>query len=81
MYQIQNVFSELERKLISERTKAGLDVARRRGILPGRPRALSDEQVAWAKTELHNDAQTVSMLARHLGVSPRTLSRALADSL
>lgn len=80
MYQIQNVFAELERKLISERTKAGLVAARRRGILLGRPRALSEEQVAWARAELQNKVLTVSMLARQLGVSSRTLSRALSIS-
>lgn len=79
MYQIQNVFAELERKLISERTKAGLLAARRRAILLGRPRALSNEQVAWARTELQNEALTPPMLARQLGVSSRTLRRALAD--
>ena len=78
MYQIQNVFAELERKLISERTRAGLAAARRRGIQLGRPRVLSEEQVAWAKVELQNAALTVPVLARQLGVSSRTLSRALA---
>lgn len=42
MYQIQNVFAELERKLISARTRAGLAAAHRRGVVLGRPRVLSE---------------------------------------
>ena len=77
MYQIQNVFAELERKLISERTKAGLAAARRRGARLGRPPALSAEQISWAKGLLQERSNSLSALAHHLGVSPRTLSRAL----
>src|SRR5262245_31961546 len=45
MYQIRNAFAELERSLISERTKAGMAAAKRRGQVLGRPRALSYEQI------------------------------------
>ena len=77
MYQIQNVFAELERKLISERTKAGLVAARQRGIRLGRPPVLSSEQVAWARDRLEARPYDLGTLAKLLGVSPRTLTRAL----
>lgn len=78
MYQMQNVFSELERKLISERTKAGLAAARRRGKRLGRPPKLSQSQVAWARRVLRDEpARTTKELALHFGVSHRTLRRAL----
>lgn len=78
MYQIQNVFAELERKLIAERTKAGMDEAKRRGKHVGRPRKLDAKQLALARIALCEGSETIPMLARRLGVSPRTLGRALA---
>lgn len=78
MFQIQNVFCELERKLISERTKAGLDAARRRGVTLGRPRRLSLVTIAWARTSLDAD-YTLKQLAETLDVSRSTLRRALAQ--
>jgi len=79
MFQIQNVFAELERKLISERTKAGLEAARLRGKVLGRPRRLSDTQIAWARRNL-DGPQSMKALAEDLGVSSRTLSRALQSA-
>ena len=43
-YQIINAFGELERALISERTKAGMKAAKERGVHVGRPR-LSNREV------------------------------------
>ena len=42
-YTIIAAFAQLERDLISERTKAGLAEARKRGRIGGRPKGLSDE--------------------------------------
>ena len=79
MYQIRNAFSELERNLISERTKAGMEAAKKRGATLGRPRKLNDEQIKWAKSELTNNPLTTkSSLAKTLGVSTKTLTRALS---
>lgn len=78
MYYIRNAFAELERSLISERTKAGLEAARRRGQKLGRPPKLSARQVHRAVQKL--DAQTpptLTDLAAELGVSPRTLGRSV----
>ncbi|HEY0939242.1 MAG TPA: recombinase family protein [Steroidobacter sp.] len=77
MFQIQNVFAELERKLISERTKAGLEAARRRGKHPGRRCKLSRCDIAWAHEALQCPEQTKAGIARALRVSPRTLRRSL----
>jgi DNA invertase Pin-like site-specific DNA recombinase len=75
-YQIRNAFSELERELIVERTKAGIAAARRRGVRIGRPPKLTSAQVEKAAAHLAAGA-TVAALARRLRVSPRTLSRAI----
>jgi len=80
MYQIRTAFAELERNLISERTKAGMAAARKRGAIIGRPRKLTDEQIAWAKSELENNPEiTLASLAKSLNISPKTLSRALKN--
>lgn len=49
MYQIRNVFAELERNIISERTVASMEAARRRGTKLGRPHKLSDEDISKIK--------------------------------
>lgn len=80
MYQIRNVFAELERKLIGERTKAGMEAARRRGKVLGRRRLVSDSALAQAKEVLRADPdKTLKQVVRELGLkaSPRTLGRAL----
>jgi len=76
MYQIRNAFAELERNLISERTKAGMKAAKKRGVKLGRPRKLSDKQIVWAKEQLNNNPEiTHAFLAKQLKVSTATLRR------
>ena len=75
------VFAEFERSQISERTKAGMDAARRRGVHIGRPRKLSDDQIAQARCVIETGHQTTASLAPSLGVSSTTLRRALAEAL
>ena len=77
VYQIRNAFSELERALISERTKAGMAAAIARGSTIGRPRKLTDEQVAFARQEVDAGRDTITHMASLYDVSPLTLSRAL----
>jgi len=78
MYQIRNVFSELERNLISEGTKAGMEAVRKRGSKLGRPRKLDNKQIMWAKCELENNPKaTKTFIAKTLNISAKTLNRAL----
>jgi DNA invertase Pin-like site-specific DNA recombinase len=42
-FNVTSSFAQLERDLISERTKAGLEAARKRGKKPGRKKGMSDE--------------------------------------
>ncbi len=78
MYQIRNAFAELERSLISERTKAGMEAARSRGKHIGRPRVLSTHDIRKAQAALSSSPKTTrKALAAAFGVSPQTLARAL----
>jgi DNA invertase Pin-like site-specific DNA recombinase len=71
--------AEFERDLISERTKEGLVAARRRGRNGGRPKKLTESQIKVAKTLLKDPDQTVTSVAKHLGVARNTIYRNLND--
>lgn len=78
LFHMMGALAQFERKIISERTKAGLAAAKARGSLVGRPRAMSDTQVAHAK-ELIAQGKTKREVARLLKVSPATLCRRLGE--
>ena len=78
-YQIINAFGELERALISERTKAGMEAARERGVRIGRPKKLACEEIKWAKKQILNSFSSRNEIANYLNVSKRTIDRILLD--
>lgn len=73
--QISSAFAEYERALISERTTAGLQTAMAKGARMGRPPAKTDEQKATAR-RVHKTGETISAIAKILGVSRATVRRA-----
>ncbi len=73
VFHIFGALAEFERSIIRERTTAGLASARARGRLGGRPRAMSPEDIAAAKTLLANSEISVKEIARRQGVSVSTL--------
>ncbi len=72
-------WAEYERELVSQRTKAGMAAAKRRGKHVGRPRALNAEQIQHAKIQIEQGG-TVSGTAALLGVDRSTLRRALGSA-
>ena len=79
---IFNIFSALaqfERRLIQERTKAGLAVARARGRRGGRPRLESEEARVLAAKKLAKDtSMSIDDICRTLNISRSTYYRYLA---
>jgi DNA invertase Pin-like site-specific DNA recombinase len=73
VFHIFGALAEFERSIIRERTVAGLASARTRGRVGGRPRALSDDDVAAAKALLTVPDITAQQVADRLGVSLSTL--------
>lgn len=69
--------AEFERSIIRERTVAGLQSARARGKLGGRPASITAEDLQVAKALLADPAITVTQVAKRIGVSPATLYRHL----
>jgi len=67
---------ELERKMISERTKAGLERARKEGKQIGRRPKLSEREVK-ELIALYREGVPIAQLARRFGVSRLTIYRYL----
>jgi len=65
--------AEFERNIIRERTTAGLNAARERGRVGGRPKALSENDLSVARALLADPAITTRQVAERLGVSVSTL--------
>ncbi|MFE4669790.1 recombinase family protein [Streptomyces sp. NPDC056716] len=72
-------FAELERDMIVERTRAGLDAAKAQGRTGGRPAVMDADKLAVAKAR-RAKGESVTAVAKALGVSRATLYRALADT-
>ncbi|QKJ22308.1 recombinase family protein [Poseidonibacter lekithochrous] len=53
-FHIFGALAQFERSLIQERVNSGLDAARKRGNIGGRPRAISDEKLQVIKEALDN---------------------------
>jgi DNA invertase Pin-like site-specific DNA recombinase len=68
--------AQFERERISERTKEGLDAARKRVRIGGRPPALSTEQKAEVRRLRDVDERPLAEIARLFDVSERTVKRA-----
>jgi len=68
--------AEFERDLIRERTKAGMKVAKDKGIHCGRPTVVRGEKRELAKALLaHNPNIGIREFGRHLGLNPGTAWR------
>lgn len=74
VFHIMGALAEFERDLIRERTKAGMQAAKKRGKHLGRPRALTKQQVSHAR-ELLNAGKTRREIAELFGVSANTVGR------
>ena len=69
--------AQFERRLISERTKAGLEAARARGRKGGRKEKLSENDIKKAHAMLLHPDMTKAEVAGHFDVSRPTLNKAL----
>lgn len=70
---IFGALAEFERAIIHERTMAGLEAARARGRVGGRPPKLSDTDIERARALLRDTDLSVPNVARAMGVSVSTL--------
>jgi DNA invertase Pin-like site-specific DNA recombinase len=77
MFQLCGVFAELERSIIQERVKAGLERARAKGVALGRPKTAPKVEAKIRK--LAADGMGKVKIARTLGIGVSVTQRVLAD--
>ena len=78
MMQMVGAFAEFERAMLRERTKAGLDAARKEGRIGGRRPKLSPGQQTEIRRMISEGHKTAADAARLFKVHPSTVSRLLA---
>ena len=78
MMQMVGAFAEFERAMLRERTKAGLDSARREGRIGGRRPKLSPQQQAEIRRMVSKGNKTAADAARLFNIHPATVCRLLA---
>ena len=73
-FHVMASLAQMERELLIERTKAGLDAAKKRGRIGGRKRSMTPSKVEAAK-KLLDQGMPAKEVAQNLGVSIPTLYR------
>jgi DNA invertase Pin-like site-specific DNA recombinase len=73
IFHVFAALAEFIRELIADGTNEGLAAARARGQRLGRPPAMNAEQIRQARAMLARPEESVSSIARLLGVSQSTL--------
>src|SRR3954447_127514 len=80
VFHIFGALAEFERDIIKERTNAGLEAARTRGKLGGRPKALSPERIKLARKLYADTSTSVAEICKMLGISRHTLQRYVKET-
>jgi DNA invertase Pin-like site-specific DNA recombinase len=76
---VMAALASLEKSLLVERVHSGLEAARKRGRVGGRPPALSDER-KHEVVRMRASGRTVAEIARLMLTSERTVRRALSET-
>ena len=71
-FSIFGALAQFERALIKERVNAGLESARKRGKIGGRPRAISEEKLEAIQKAIE-DGMSIASVCRNFGVKRSTL--------
>lgn len=77
MFGMLAVFAEFERDIIQQRTKAGLEAARKRGRIGGRPAIDADTKRRIVK--LFNSGESASDIAKEYGIGRSTVYKILKE--
>jgi DNA invertase Pin-like site-specific DNA recombinase len=75
IFHIFGALAEFEREIIRERTTAGLESARSRGKVGGRPKALTPKEVQILRNMAADKSLTVSDICKTLGIGRTTFYR------
>lgn len=77
MFGMLAVFAEFERDIIQQRTKAGLDAARKRGKIGGRP-AIDEKTKKHVRT-LYEAGESATDIAREYGIGRSTIYKIINE--
>jgi DNA invertase Pin-like site-specific DNA recombinase len=69
MFNICAAFSEMERELIRERVQAGIDAAKAKGRIGGRPRTLTKEKTEQLRRLKKSEEFSVKQMCEMVGIS------------
>lgn len=75
VFSLFGALAEFERSLIAERVRAGIEAAKAKGKLGGRPRKFTDTKLKAAKALLEAGSLPVEEVARQVGISAASLYR------
>ena len=75
IFHVFGALAEFERDIIKERTQAGLLAARARGRVGGRPRALTEKEIAIAQALYADPDKSIKDICQALRISKMTLYR------
>lgn len=73
-FHVMASLAEMEREILIERTKAGIEAAQQRGVILGRKRKMTDSKIESAK-KLFLNGVTPKEIARNFNISIPTLYR------
>jgi len=79
IFHVFGALAEFERDIIRERTMAGLEAARTRGKVGGRPKKLNKRKIALAKSMMADTSNSIEDVCKMLSVSRATLYRCLKE--
>lgn len=79
LFNICAAFAEMERELIRERVKAGVDAALEKGRKGGRPRAITPEKEAILIALVQAGSMSVKQICGTVGISRAVYYRALNE--
>lgn len=72
---ILSAVAALERDVLRQRTRAGIEAAKLRGRVGGRPRSVTDEQLEMARHLLRDPENSVAAVCRSLGIAKSSFYR------
>jgi DNA invertase Pin-like site-specific DNA recombinase len=75
IFHIFGALAEFERDIIRERTQAGLQAARDRGRVGGRPKALNQKKAVMAQSLYDNKNNSIDEICKTLNIARATLYR------
>ena len=79
IFHVFGALAEFERDMIRERTLAGIEAAKRRGKIGGRPKKMDKKKIALARTMHDDPSNSIVDICEILNISKSTIYRYLEE--